>query len=119
MNDQKSLPALRQEIRELTKSILALSEARQTVSLQIAETKKRSGLKIENAEVEEELVASMLEYSVRIGLDPELARKIVLSLIEASKTAQRELIHRKEIQSFLESQKIRRVSIVGAGRMGT
>jgi len=117
--DSKSLSTLREEIRELTKSILALSEARQTVSLEIAEIKKESGLSIENTQVERELLSSMSEYSNRIGLDAELGRKIVSSLIESSKIAQREIFHRKEIKSFLDSQKIRQVSIVGAGRMGS
>jgi prephenate dehydrogenase/chorismate mutase len=117
--DGKSLPELRAEIRELTKSILALVEARQTVSLQIAEIKNRSEEKIENIQVEEQLVASMADYSQRIGLDSELGRKIVGLLIEASKVAQTESTFRKRIQIFLESKKIARISIVGAGRMGT
>ncbi len=115
----KSLPELRAEIRELTKSILALVEARQTLSLQIAEIKSSAGEKIENTQVEQDLVASLSEYSQRIGLDPELGKNIVQLLIEYSKIAQTGSTFRKKIQAFLEAEKIRTVSIVGAGRMGT
>ncbi|MDA4111082.1 MAG: prephenate dehydrogenase/arogenate dehydrogenase family protein [Thaumarchaeota archaeon] len=113
-----SLSELRDEIRELTKSILVLSKARQTVSLEIAGIKKESGLDIENTKVERELLSSMADYSERIGLDRENARNLVMSLIESSKTAQREFIYRNEIRSFLESENIERISIAGAGRMG-
>ena len=60
----------------------------------------------------------MVDYSRRIGLDEELGAKTVRTLIEYSKLAQTEVYHRQNIRQFLAAQKIERVSIVGAGRMG-
>jgi prephenate dehydrogenase/chorismate mutase len=116
--DGKSLSELRGEIRELTKSILALVEARQTLSLGVAEIKKKNRDSIENLRVEDELVDSMVDYSSRIGLDPELGGKMVHTLIESSKLVQTEAYYKQSIQRFLESENIRKISIVGAGRMG-
>ena len=89
------------------------------MSQQIAAVKNVSAEKIENKQVEDELLASMAEYSQRIGLDPELGKNFVRLLIESSKLVQTESTFRKKIQAFLQSEKISKISIVGAGRMGS
>ena len=92
--------------------------ARQSVAIEIANTKKSLGQNIENAEVEKKLFSVMTEYAKSIGLNEDLARTIVLDLIRFSKISQSENIYKNEVRQFLKSKKIRTVSVVGAGRMG-
>ena len=108
----------RDDVQEITRSILDLALARQNLTERIAEVKETSGAGIENHEVEEKLSSEMTKYAKSSGLDQELSRRIVGNLIEYSKIAQRKQIYLKSIRSHLRSSKVKSVSIFGAGRMG-
>jgi prephenate dehydrogenase/chorismate mutase len=115
---EQSLDIHREEIQNITKSILDLALARQAVATEIADTKKFLGQSIENKEVEKRLLSSMIDYANSIGLNSDLARTIINDLIRYSKLVQSENIHKEKIQLFLKSKKISKVAVVGAGRMG-
>jgi prephenate dehydrogenase/chorismate mutase len=114
----KRLAEHRAEILEITKSILDLGLARQKLAQRIAKVKGFSGFAIEDHKVEETLSSEMIKYARSLGLDSDLAAKIVSNLIEYSKIAQRKEIFLPSIKSYLRSSKISTVSIFGAGRMG-
>ena len=115
----KRLNEYRVEIQDLTRTILALARARQKVSLKIADIKEELGSEIESRTVEHKLSAKMLAYAKSLGLDQELAKSLIATLIEYSKIAQRRRISMKLVKSHLGSNGLRTISIVGAGRMGT
>ncbi|HVB12857.1 MAG TPA: prephenate dehydrogenase/arogenate dehydrogenase family protein [Nitrososphaerales archaeon] len=117
-NSSKRLKKYRDDVQEITRSILDLALARQNLTQHIADEKETSGADIENHAVEEKLSSEMTEYAKSSGLDQELARKIVENLIEYSKIAQRKKIYLKSIRAHLRSSKVKSVSIFGAGRMG-
>ena len=108
----------RDDVQEITRSILDLALARQNLTEHIAEVKEASGADIENHAVEEKLSSEMTDYAKSSGLDQQLARRIVENLIEYSKIAQRKKIYLKSIKAHLRSSKVKSVSIFGAGRMG-
>ncbi len=112
------MEAYRSEVREITKSILDLVVARQKLAQRIAAVKGSSGYAIENHRVEEKLSSEMVDYGKSQSLDRELALKIVDTLIEYSKIAQRREIYLPSIRSYLRDSKITTISIFGAGRMG-
>lgn len=99
-------------------SILDLANARQKIALQVSKDKVLLGQGISNPEVERELLTEAKEHARSIGLDGELAQAIVLELVKFSKIAQSADTYKKQIEKFLESNKINTVSVVGAGRMG-
>lgn len=105
-------------MRDVTRSILDLTSARQNLAQLIAQVKQTSGAEVENHSVEEKLISEMVEYGRKIGLDENLARKIVSELIDYSKIAQRKKIYLDSIKDYLLANNIRTVSIIGAGRMG-
>lgn len=115
---RNSLKKYRADIRNLTKSILDLALARQNISELIAKAKEDSGTSIENQEVEKRLATEMSNYAREIGLDEELGRRVVTELIEHSKITQRKKTFMEPIKNYLDDQKIKSVSIYGAGRMG-
>ncbi|MDG6905254.1 MAG: prephenate dehydrogenase/arogenate dehydrogenase family protein [Nitrososphaerota archaeon] len=117
-NDNKTLNAYRNQMRDVTKSVLDLASARQNIAQLIARIKQTSGADIENQSVEENLIAEMVEYAKSISLDEGLARRLVSELIEHSKIAQRRRIYLNSIKNHLRSNGIKTVSIIGAGRMG-
>ena len=117
--EQSKLAAHREKVRRITKSILDLALERQNLSLKIGETKKALGQAIENPEVERVLLSNMRSYAKEVGLDEYLAASLVSSLIESSKIAQREKLFQPEIRRHLQTAGIRRIGIVGAGRMGS
>jgi prephenate dehydrogenase/chorismate mutase len=105
-------------MRDLTRSVLDLTSARQNLAQLIAQVKQSSGAEVENHSVEEKLISEMVQYAKSIGLDEDLAKGIVSELIEYSKMAQRKKIYLDSIKEHLRSSNIRNVSIIGAGRMG-
>jgi prephenate dehydrogenase/chorismate mutase len=115
---QDSLAKSRDEIKILTKSILDLANSRQKVAVQVARDKVLLREPVFNPDVERKLLLESCEYAKSIGLDEDLARAIVLDLIRFSKIAQSADIYQKQIAKFLETRRIRTISIIGAGRMG-
>ena len=112
------LQRYREEMRDLTNSILDLVSARQKLSLKIARAKTAQGLEVEDRQVERRLISSVKEHAAKIGLEEEIAESLARKLIESSKIAQRRDTHLKQIRYFLKKRKISRISIIGAGRMG-
>jgi len=84
ISPEASLAKSREEIREITKSILDLANARQKLSLQVSRDKVLLGEAIANPEIERELLTESIEYSKSIGLDEEFARDLVLELMRFS-----------------------------------
>jgi prephenate dehydrogenase/chorismate mutase len=116
--DLDRLKDFRAQMREITKSILELVVARQKLASRIAEIKETSGFAVENQRVEEKLCSEMVEYARHLGLDGELAKRIVFELIDYSKVVQRREIHLPSIRKYLHSIGIKTVTVFGAGRMG-
>jgi prephenate dehydrogenase/chorismate mutase len=119
ISPEASLGRSREEIRSITKSILDLAKARQELSLVVSRNKVLLGQGITNPEVERKLLAEMRAYAKNIELDEDLAYSLVSELIRFSKLAQSQEIYRRQIEKFLESRKIKAISIVGSGRMGS
>lgn len=115
---EASLARSREEIRALTMSILDLANARQKIALQVSRDKVLLGQGISNPDVEKKLLNEAKEHARSISLDEELAQAIVLDLIRFSKIVQSADTYRKQIREFLESNNVKTVSVVGAGRMG-
>lgn len=105
-------------MQEITRSVLDLASARQNLAELIAQVKGSSGAEVENHLVEEKLRAEMAAYARKIGLDENLANKLVSELLEYSKITQRKKIHLDYIREHLRSNGVKTVSIFGAGRMG-
>lgn len=116
--ESKDLEHLRQEISTATDSILKLAKRRQDLATRVAQIKSSQGLPIEDLMVEGRLKEHVSEYTQKIGLDKKLALEIIQVLLDASKTAQRKKIFEDRILSFLDSNKLQTISILGAGRMG-
>ncbi|MGI0090903.1 MAG: prephenate dehydrogenase/arogenate dehydrogenase family protein [Nitrososphaerales archaeon] len=117
--DIKHLKIYREEMRDITRSILDLARARQNISRRIAEVKESAGQDIENHAVEEKLSSDMIHYARSLDIDEDLAKSVVEVLIDYSKVAQRKEIYLKSIKAHLRSNNIKTVSIIGAGRMGS
>lgn len=118
-DSRRRLEEYRQETQDLTRTILALARARQKISLKIADVKQALGSDIENHAVEDKLSATMLAYARRVGLDQDMAKSMISMLIEHSKIVQRRRINMKLTRSYLFSNGVRTVSVIGVGRMGT
>jgi len=118
-NPEEELAKSREEIRSITRSILDLANARQKAALKVSSNKELLGTAVAVPEVERRVLADALDHAKSIGLDKDFAREMVQSLFRYSKLIQSEEIHRKQIQKFLEETKIKVVSVIGAGRMGT
>jgi len=119
ISPESSLAKSRDEIRSITKSILDLAKARQELSRAISKTKVLLGQGITNPEIEKRLLAETSAYAKAIGLDEDLAYSLVSDLIRFSKLAQSREVYRRQIEKFLETRKIKVISIVGSGRMGS
>jgi chorismate mutase len=117
-SDSKELEHLREQISLVTNSVLKLVKSRQDLARKVARIKASRGLPIEDARIEERLKQKVTKYSSKLGLDNELALDLLEVLLNASKTIQRKQVFREKISSFLRSNKIRTISIVGSGRMG-
>jgi prephenate dehydrogenase/chorismate mutase len=117
-DSNKDLDQLRLEIQQITRSILDLAKARENLVEKVAIIKESKRLPIENKAVETKLLVSMEAYSKEIGLDPKLTTKLTNALIQSSKSIQRKTTYFKTIKEYLSNQRISKVGIVGAGRMG-
>ncbi|MDG7001646.1 MAG: bifunctional chorismate mutase/prephenate dehydrogenase [Nitrososphaerota archaeon] len=117
-SENRELDRYREEMRNVTRSILDLVRARQDLSLKIAAAKRSQGLGIEDKQIEARLIADVKEHATKIGLDEDIAESIAWKLIDSSKIAQRKDTYLEQIRAFLKASKIRSVSVVGAGRMG-
>jgi prephenate dehydrogenase/chorismate mutase len=115
---KSSLAKSREEIRAITKSILDLANARQKAALKVSGDKALLGEAVANLEIENKLMSESLDYARSIGLDEDLAKSLVIQLFKFSKIAQNRDIYSKQVKQFLDSKNIRKICIVGAGRMG-
>lgn len=118
-SSDNELGVLRNQIQDVTKSILKLAKARQSLSERVALIKEAKQIPVENKRVESLLADSMEEYARSIDLDQQLANRVTKSLIESSKSAQRRVVFQKRIRDHLRSQGIHHVGVVGVGRMGS
>ena len=91
---------------------------RQDLAGSVAAIKEEKNLPIAVPKIERQLETHMRNLGLKMGLDDSLTRSITELLLDASKTYQREILFKKKIHSFLHEKQIKRVCVVGAGRMG-
>src|SRR5208282_5110639 len=116
--NKRELARLRVHIEDLTKSIIDLISARQKLSIEVARVKRKSDAPIENLEVESSLATKIEDYAEQLGVDPFLATRILSIILDSSKTVQRKAYYEASIRSFLKEKGIRKIGVIGAGRMG-
>jgi len=118
VDSKEELALLREEVSFVTDSILKLVKKRQDLARKIAKVKAKRGLPIEDAFVEKTLKEDVKKQASRLGLDSKIALELLEILLDASKTVQRKELYEGRISSFLRSNKIWTVSVIGSGRMG-
>ena len=116
--EKRELARLRVHIEDVTKSIIDLISARQKLSIEVARDKRKSAAPIENLKVESSLATKMEDYAEQLGVDPVLATRILSLILDSSKTVQRRAYYEESIRSFLKEKGIRKIAVIGAGRMG-
>lgn len=117
-SEARELKELRAKIQRVTKSIIDLVGAREKFSEQVARTKQKKGIPIENLKVEANLAKEIGAYAKSVGVSEALAKSILAEILDSSKVIQRELFYSQSIREFLDVHGIRTVGIIGAGRMG-
>ncbi len=116
--EKRELARLRVHIEDVTKSIIDLISAREKLSIEVARIKRKSAIPIENLMVESSLATKMGDYAEHLGVDPLLATTILSLILDSSKTVQRKAYYEESIRSFLKEKGIRKIAVIGAGRMG-
>ena len=116
--EKRELARLRVHIEDVTKSIIDLISAREKLSIEVARIKRKSAIPIENLMVESSLATKMGDYAEQLGVDPFLATTILSLILDSSKTVQRKAYYEESIRSFLKEKGIRKIAVIGAGRMG-
>lgn len=116
-SSDKLLP-LRDEIQTITESIMILAKKRQELANEVATIKDASGIPIENLEVERQLRCEVNKLAQSIGLEETFAGRMLDLLLDFSKSSQRKEIFQSKILSFLNSEKIESILVIGSGRMG-
>jgi prephenate dehydrogenase/chorismate mutase len=115
---EKELALLRVHIEDVTKSIIDLIGERQKLSIEVARLKKKDNVPVENLKVESSLATRTRNYAESVCVDPLLATSILSLIIDSSKMVQRKEYYEEQIRSFLRSKGIKKVGVIGAGRMG-
>lgn len=85
----QELQDLREEVAETTKEIIKLVAKRIELAKRIGQVKSRDSLPIDNERVEEALLSEVVLECKQLGLDQQLGTKILSTLLEESKKAQR------------------------------
>lgn len=109
-----TLEDLRHELEELDLTILEAIAERQQIVRRIEEVKAETGRPIRDFQRERDVFHRAEAEAERLGLDPQLARSILESLVQSSLEAQ----ERQRVSSSAEGDGRRALVIGGAGRMG-
>ena len=86
----ESLDELRKRIEAVTLEIFSLCGERIQLARQIGEIKVRTGIHVENAEIEQKLEAKVLEHCKKRDLNEDFCITLLHVLLEESKRVQRE-----------------------------
>jgi chorismate mutase/prephenate dehydrogenase len=78
------LPALRREMRDVDRALLALVARRLRTAERIGRAKARRGLPMRNFEVEAEAIGEARKLCRRYGIDQELGEQLLRALIDAA-----------------------------------
>ncbi|MEM3058352.1 MAG: chorismate mutase, partial [Candidatus Nitrosocaldaceae archaeon] len=78
----------RREIKKITIEIIDNVKKRMDLAKKIGDIKQRYGLSIIDNEKERELRSSIMDYSNKIGLDPNFASRLLNLLIDESRRLQ-------------------------------
>src|SRR6478609_3331414 len=82
------LDALRTELGQIDKDILALVARRQAVAQKIGQVKRDAGIPTRDYRQERDVVQRARAAAVASGLSPELGEELILALIRGSLTIQ-------------------------------
>ncbi|MEW6284307.1 MAG: chorismate mutase, partial [Candidatus Eremiobacterota bacterium] len=115
MSGEEELEQLRQRIAGIDEQLLRLVGERLKTSREVAETKRRLSLPIRNFRVEVDVLARARKAAEQHDFDPELARRLMRELIEASVETQRE----HTVRAAPERAHRRILVVGGGGRMGS
>jgi chorismate mutase/prephenate dehydrogenase len=108
------LDALRTELGQIDKDILALVAKRQAVAQRIGQVKRGLGIPTRDYRQERDVVERARAAAARQGLPPSLGEEIVLALIRGSLTVQ----EKDTVAASAEGSGRRALVIGGAGHMG-
>jgi len=108
------LPDLRRELARIDRDLLALIARRQSLASEIGEAKRRAGRPTRDFDQEREVVERARATAKELGVPPDLAEQLVLSLIRSSLTVQEQ-----EHVAAIGGGSGKRVLVIGgAGKMG-
>ena len=108
------LPELRRELARIDHDLLALIARRQSLASDIGEAKRRAGRPTRDFDQEREVVERARAAARDLGVSPDLAEQLVLSLIRSSLTVQEQ----DHVAATGVGSGKRVLVIGGAGKMG-
>ncbi|HEU4730390.1 MAG TPA: prephenate dehydrogenase/arogenate dehydrogenase family protein [Kofleriaceae bacterium] len=111
---QARLDALRAELGDIDREILALVSRRQAISQRIGQTKRDAGIPTRDYRQEKDVVERAREAAVAHGLSARLGEELILTLIRGSLTVQEQ----DTVAAAGEGSGRRVLVIGGAGHMG-
>jgi len=108
------LPDLRRELARIDHDLIALIAQRQSLASEIGEAKRRLGRPTRDFDQEREVLERARATATELGVSPDLAEQLVLSLIRSSLTVQEQ-----EHVAAIGGGSGKRVLVIGgAGKMG-
>ncbi len=108
------LPDLRRELARIDRDLLALIARRQSLASEIGEAKRRASVPTRDFDQEREVVERARATARELGVSPDLAEQLVLSLIRSSLTVQ----EHDQVAATGRGSGKRVLVIGGAGKMG-
>ena len=114
MSSKPALDALRAELGQIDKEILAAVARRQAVAQKIGQVKRDIGIPTRDYRQERDVVERARAAAVEHGLTPQLGEELVLALIRGSLTVQ----EKDTVAASGEGSGRRALVIGGAGHMG-
>lgn len=110
----KSLEALRAELDRIDRELVERAAQRQRIVSEIGRTKKVAGRQLRDFRRERVVLDGVRAHAVDSGLDPDVAERLLTTLIEASLTRQ----ETERVALSARGEGRRALVIGGAGRMG-
>ena len=92
---KKEIAKLRKEIDEIDKQLINLLSKRKEIVLKIGKIKKENKLRIEDKKREKDIIRRIETMSKKKNVDPTLAKKIIMLLIQNAKKIQSSISRRK------------------------
>lgn len=111
---ENDLDRLRAELDRIDRELIERAAERQRIVSEIGRLKKSSGRQLRDFRREREVLDGVRAHAEGLGLDPEVAEKLLTTLIEASLTRQ----ETERVALAGHGQGKRALVIGGAGRLG-